>query len=134
MWYDSAHQNILSHSLQFIVRILKVFGTLKSGFINLCGLLEPQWRDMVLIYVQSISLFNLELSPLFTCKISRLGNYQNLSYKQFSKVIQNRKLLLLWTRCLWCWCAASTNDLYIILIMENRSDFHVVKNNNILLQ
>ena len=30
------------------------------------------------------SSFNSESSPLFTSKISGLGNYQNLSYKQFS--------------------------------------------------
>ena len=32
--------------------------------------------------------FNSESSPLFAFKISRLGNYQNLSYKQFSKATQ----------------------------------------------
>ena len=44
---------------------------------------------------------------LVTCKISRLGNYQNLSYKQFSKDTQNAKLLL-WSRCLWFCCALTT--------------------------
>ena len=37
---------------------------------------------------------NSELSPLYTCKISRLGNYQNLSYKQFLKANQNGNLHL----------------------------------------
>ena len=45
---------------------------------------------------------NSELSPLYTCKISRLGNYQNLSYKQFLKANQNGNLHL------WRWCAPST--------------------------
>ena len=40
-------------------------------------------------------------------QISRLGNYQNLSYKQFSNTTQNRKLLL-WTRCVWSCCALTT--------------------------
>ena len=43
--------------------------------------------------VMSNSSFNSESSPLFTCKFSRLGNYQNLNYKTFSKATQNEKLL-----------------------------------------
>ena len=48
-------------------------------------------------YEQRNSSFKSELSPLCTCKISRLGNYQNLSYTQFSKDTLNGKLLF-WTR------------------------------------
>ena len=48
-------------------------------------------------YLQRNSLVDSELSPLFACKILRLGNYQLLSYKQ--KAAQNNKSLL-WIRCL----------------------------------
>ena len=56
---------------------------------------------------------NSESSPLVTCKISWLGNYQNLSYKQYSKATQNRESLL-WTGCLKPFCTVSTNAFYII--------------------
>ena len=61
-------------------------------------------RFGVSYYVQSKSSFNLELSPRFTCKFSRVGNYYNLSYKQFVTTTQNRKLLLL-TRLWRFFCA-----------------------------
>ena len=51
-------------------------------------------NDKLWCYVQSNSLFNSELSPSFTCKILRLGNYQNVSYSQFSKSTHNKKLLV----------------------------------------
>ena len=69
------------------------------------------------------SWFNSELSPLFTCKISRLDNYRSLGYEQFSKPTQNGKLNLR-TPCLWRWCAlckgffprpASDVDIYIYI-------------------
>ena len=53
------------------------------------------------------SSFNSKSSLLFTCKISRLSNYQSLSYKQFSKATQNGKWLL-WTRFLWRYCELTT--------------------------
>ena len=37
---------------------------------------------------QSNSSFSSESSSLFTCKISRLGNYQNLSYTLFKKLLK----------------------------------------------
>ena len=54
--------------------------------------------------VQSSSLFNSDLSPLVACKLSRLGNYQNLSYKQVLKATQNGRLPLC-THCMTFLCA-----------------------------
>lgn len=54
--------------------------------------------------ITSLRSFNSESSPLFTCKISRLGNYQNLSGRQFLKASQTGKLLL-WIHHLSRYCA-----------------------------
>ena len=58
-------------------------------------------------YEERNSSFNSESSSQFTCKISRLANHQNLSYKQFSKATQNGKLPL-WTCRLRRYCALTT--------------------------
>ena len=44
-------------------------------------------------YEQRNFSFTLESSPLVTCEVSRLGNYQNPSFKQFSKAIQKGNYL-----------------------------------------
>ena len=78
-------------------------------------IIDSAWRsnDKLWCYEQINCAFNSELSSLFTCKISRLGNYQHHSYKHFSERTRNGKLLL-WIRCLWRYCAESANGLYII--------------------
>ena len=50
-------------------------------------------------YVQSNSSLYLESSPLFTCKISRLGNKLNTSYQQISMTTQNGKLCFILSVC-----------------------------------
>ena len=77
----------------------KVYSSLLDWFSLFLTRLKEQWQALVL---WANSSFNSESSPLYTYKILRLGNYQNLSYKQLSG-FQNEKLLL-WTRCLGRWC------------------------------
>ena len=53
-------------------------------------------------YVQSNKSINSKSSALFTCKISRSGNCPNKSFKNFSKLTQNGKLLLCMSMTFWC--------------------------------
>ena len=77
--------------------------------------LKKQWQALVLWAKQCLIQFRI-VSSLYLLN-SRLGNYQNLSYKQLLKGIKNGKLSL-WTHCLWCWCALTTlfEDFFVMLV------------------
>ena len=79
------------------------------------------WKELWLT-VQRNSSFNSESSPLVSCKISRLGNYQNMSYKQFLKWEITFVVSL---------SVTFINKLFIYNITKNRPDFQVAKNNKI---
>ena len=79
-----------------------------------------------LCYAQSHCSFNSESFALDICKISRLDNYQYLSYKQFSKATLKWDITYVDWLSVTFVCDIKQYDLHII---ENQSDFQVVKNN-----
>ena len=81
-------------------------------------------NDKLWCYGQSNKSLNLELSPLFTCKISRLANYQNLSNFKSSS-----KWEITFVDSLSTTLVCRINRWFISSIMENRLEYWWLKTN-----
>ena len=110
VWLLHLHPFLQKQNLAYTVFVVnQVRASIPSFPLwNVSGAVSYRSTGKLWCYKEINGLFNLELSPLFTCKISRLGNYQKLSFMQFLKATQIRKWHL-WTRCLWHWRALTAH-------------------------